>query len=144
MVFLREIGLSAERNLQQSLDRGAVDIWLLQRESGGKLGAVQCRPWGDRPVEVKSIQELAAIMAAEGMDYGAAIAPAGFSREARSFVRGRSIELIDGLEFVRQIRRLPKETQQRLLREVKAEDFQARSRLCTAAAGQPTEVTLAL
>lgn len=145
MVFLRELGFSAERNGPHSLDRGVVDIWLLQEDGAGKLGAVQCQPWNGQPVEVKSIQELAAIMVAQGIDHGAVIAPAGFSKEARRFVEGRNIELIEGRTFVRIIRALPKETQQRLLREVKAEDFPSRSRLlATAPAERTPQVTVAM
>jgi restriction endonuclease Mrr len=110
--FLAEIGFQAVRNSEASHDHGVVDLWLW---SDRKIGAVQCHPGADSAVAARPIQALAVIMAANALGHGVVFTQGIFSREARAFVEGRSIELIDGEDFVRKLGTIPEEIQQKLL-----------------------------
>ena len=71
---------------------GGVDIEL-------RLGAdkylVQCKQWKTQQVGVAVVRELFGVMSAEHAVGGFVVASGQFTKEARRFVEGRSIELVD-------------------------------------------------
>jgi len=75
---------------------GGIDIEL--RKNGERF-LVQCKHWKVHNVGVSVVRELFGVMAAEGVDGGFVICSGTFTRDAKNFARGKSIELIgaDGL-----------------------------------------------
>lgn len=57
---------------------------------------VQCKQWKAYKVSVNVVRELYGVMAAQGVAGGFVVTSGVFTADARSFVQGRNIELIDG------------------------------------------------
>lgn len=72
---------------------GGVDLKLTRR---GETFLVQCKHWKAFKVPVQVVRELYGVMAAEGAAGGFVVTSGAFTSEARAFVRGCNIELIDG------------------------------------------------
>ena len=72
---------------------GGID---LQLTKGGEKFLVQCKQWKAYKVPVNVVRELYGVMAAQGVAGGFVVTSGVFTAEARSFVQGRNIELIDG------------------------------------------------
>lgn len=72
---------------------GGID---LQLTKGGETFLVQCKQWKAYKVSVNVVRELYGVMAAQGAGGGFVVTSGVFTAEARSFVQGRNIELIDG------------------------------------------------
>ncbi len=81
---------------------GGIDLILLQN---GHKAIVQCKHWEDYAVGVKVVRELYGIMAAEGADQGILITSSYFTREAENFAYGKPLQLIQGNELSRLIKR---------------------------------------
>ena len=82
---------------------GGVDIELIsQRENASKI-LVQCKARSNHPVGVKEARELLGIMAHRKVAEGILVTSGRFSVEAREFVKGHTLHLIDGPEFLRKI-----------------------------------------
>lgn len=77
---------------------GGVDLVL---KRGGETLLVQCKHWKMDKVGVKVIRELYGVVAAEGATGGIVISSGSFTQEARDFVSGKAIELLDGAELLR-------------------------------------------
>lgn len=71
---------------------GGVDIEL---RSGSDKYLVQCKQWKTSQVGVAVVRELFGVMTAEHAVGGFVVASGQFTEEARRFVEGRSIELVD-------------------------------------------------
>lgn len=72
---------------------GGVDLRLAK---GCETFLVQCKHWKAFKVPVQVVRELYGVMAAEGAAGGFVVTSGAFTSEARAFVRGCNIELIDG------------------------------------------------
>jgi restriction system protein len=72
---------------------GGVDLKL---KKNGELWLVQCKQWKAYKVPVTIVRELYGVMAAQRATGGFVITCGVFTAEARSFVKGHPIELIDG------------------------------------------------
>jgi len=72
---------------------GGIDLQLTR---GGETFLVQCKQWKAYKVSVNVVRELYGAMAAQGAAGGFVVTSGVFTAEARSFVRGHNIELIDG------------------------------------------------
>ena len=72
---------------------GGVDLRLAK---GCETFLVQCKHWKAFKVPVQVVRELYGVMAAEGAAGGFVVTSGAFTSEARAFVRGCKIELIDG------------------------------------------------
>ncbi|MDD2545407.1 MAG: restriction endonuclease [Burkholderiaceae bacterium] len=72
---------------------GGID---LQLTKGGETFLVQCKQWKAYKVSVSVVRELYGVMAAQGAAGGFVVTSGVFTAEARSFVQGRNIELMDG------------------------------------------------
>jgi len=57
---------------------------------------VQCKQWRAYKVSVSVVRELFGVMASQGATGGFVVTSGTFSADARSFVAGKNIELIDG------------------------------------------------
>ncbi len=72
---------------------GGIDLQLTR---GGETFLVQCKQWKAYKVSVNVVRELYGVMAAQGAAGGFVVTFGVFTADARSFVQGRNIELIDG------------------------------------------------
>jgi restriction system protein len=72
---------------------GGID---LQLTTAGETFLVQCKHWKAYKVSVKVVREIYGVMAAQGAAGGFVVTSGVFTAEARSFVQGCNIELIDG------------------------------------------------
>jgi len=72
---------------------GGIDLKLTR---GGETFLVQCKQWKAYKVSVNIVRELYGVMAAKGAAGGFVVTSGVFTADARAFVQGRNIELIDG------------------------------------------------
>jgi restriction system protein len=79
---------------------GGVDIIL---KKGTEKILVQCKQWKMKKVGVKLVRELYGVVIAEGASEGVVISSGIFTREARTFARGKPLELIDGEGLLKMI-----------------------------------------
>jgi restriction system protein len=73
---------------------GGIDLEL---RKGSEVFLVQCKQWRAYKVSVNVVRELFGVMASLGATGGFVVTSGTFSADARAFVEGRNIELIDGL-----------------------------------------------
>jgi restriction system protein len=83
---------------------GGVD---LQLRKGGETFLVQCKHWRAQKVSVAVVRELYGAMAAAGASGGFVVTSGAFTADARSFARGRNVELIDGEALQRWFKDIP-------------------------------------
>jgi HJR/Mrr/RecB family endonuclease len=79
---------------------GGVDIELIAQRENVPAILVQCKARRKSPVGVKEARELLGIMAHRKVVEGILITSGRFSVEAREFVKGHTLRLIDGSEFL--------------------------------------------
>lgn len=72
---------------------GGID---LQLRKGSEVFLVQCKQWSAYKVSVNVVRELFGVMASQGATGGFVVTSGTFTPDARSFVEGKNIELIDG------------------------------------------------
>ena len=72
---------------------GAVDLVL---KKGEAIFLVQCRQWRDIQIGVNIVRDLHRMMASKGAAGGFVLTTGVFTEEARSFARGKHIELMGG------------------------------------------------
>lgn len=80
---------------------GGVDLVLTY--ASGERQIVQCKHWTNRRVGVKPVRELWGVVPDEKADGAIFVTSGSFSPEAIAFVRGKSLELIDGPKLHRMI-----------------------------------------
>lgn len=90
--YYRRKGFRVRENPHGGAD-GGVDLWL---ENDDGLHLVQCKQWRARKVGVEIVRELYGVMAAEGAAGGSVVNSGSFTEAARSFARGKPIDLIGG------------------------------------------------
>ncbi|MGX5914801.1 restriction endonuclease [Aliidiomarina sp. Khilg15.8] len=76
---------------------GGVD---LKASKDGQNFLVQCKHWKARKVSVQVVRELFGVMAAKGSDGAFVVASGDFTDEAKRFVQGRNIKLINGRDIL--------------------------------------------
>ncbi|MGY6276735.1 restriction endonuclease [Methylomonas sp. MgM2] len=79
---------------------GGIDLML---KKGGEIFLVQCKQWRAFKVSVNIVRELYGVMAAQGATGGFVVTSGTFTEDAKSFAKGRNIELIDGSGLSRMI-----------------------------------------
>ncbi|MBI5692363.1 MAG: restriction endonuclease [Verrucomicrobia bacterium] len=91
------------------LVRPAIDKDIALRREGAETPQVLVRCAGSEQgvVSVKLVRELLGTLAAEGVETGWVVAPAGFAREARTFAAQHGLRLIDAAELIERLRDLP-------------------------------------
>lgn len=72
---------------------GGIDLVLLK---GKERFLVQCKQWRALKVGVTVVRELFGVISAEGATGGFVVTSGSFTEDAREFVKGRNIKLIDG------------------------------------------------
>lgn len=72
---------------------GGVD---LKVSKDGQNFLVQCKHWKARKISVQVVRELFGVMMAKGSDGAFVVASGGFTNDAKRFVLGRNITLING------------------------------------------------
>lgn len=72
---------------------GGVDLVLTKN---GQTVLVQCKQWKTFKVGVKTVRELYGVMAAQKAQGGVVVSSGVFTHEAKDFVTGKNIALIDG------------------------------------------------
>jgi restriction system protein len=98
--FFRRQGFSAVNNFDAGPD-GGVDVLL---SKGTDRYLVQCKHWRALRVGVQPVRELYGVMAAQRVAGGFVVTSGTFTDEARKFVEGRELKLIDGQALRRGIR----------------------------------------
>lgn len=81
---------------------GGVDL-RLRRE--GETSIVQCKRWKTSKVGVKLVRELFGVMTAEKADRAIFITSGFYTEEARDFAESQPIELVDGTQLAKMMRR---------------------------------------
>ncbi|AKH68794.1 topoisomerase-like C4 zinc finger-containing protein [Spongiibacter sp. IMCC21906] len=97
--IFREQGFQVEERGLQGPD-GGVDLVL---RKGGEKYLVQCKHWRSLKVGVPVVRELYGAIAAEGAVGGFVATTGQFTADAKRFVKGRNIELLDGQKLKRQM-----------------------------------------
>ena len=72
---------------------GGVDLVLTK---GRESTLVQCKQWRAQKVGVRTVRELYGVMAARGAAHGIVVSAGDFTPDARKFVSGRNIDLLNG------------------------------------------------
>jgi restriction system protein len=75
---------------------GGVDL-ILKKDN--ELFLVQCKQWRAYKVSVNVVRELLGVMVSKGAAGGFVVTSGVFTTEARSFVKGQNIDLIDGVRL---------------------------------------------
>lgn len=94
---------------------GGIDIKLYQDDSGSPTSIVQCKAWNSRQVGVKQIREFLGVMTHEKIAKGFYMTSGEYSDDAKKTAKANGITLIDGEMLLMMIKRLPEESQKRLL-----------------------------
>lgn len=79
---------------------GGIDIRLIKEQA---LYLVQCKHWKRSRVGVKIVRELYGVMSAENATGGYVVTSGGFTADAKKFVSGKNISLVDGDELDRML-----------------------------------------
>ena len=102
---------------------GGIDIYLYKGEDSTPFAGVQCKAWRNRSIGVKEIRELYGIVKGNGLKHGIFITCRDFTIDAREFAEGKALKLIDGLELVKILNRLPKEKRQTVNEKILTENY---------------------
>lgn len=111
--YYREKGIKAEATSIGA--DGGIDIKLYQDDSGNPTAIVQCKAWNSKQVGVKEIREFLGVMTHEKITKGFYMTSGEFSIDAKGTATANKITLINGDLFLAMIKRLPEESQIRLL-----------------------------
>lgn len=123
--FFRESGVAATTHAGDE-DLSAGDIRLHQdpRRPGAVTAVVRCVPWGPI-IDVWAVRALAESQRQERAERAFFMAPAGFAPEALAFAAKGKMTLFDSRLMLALIRRLPDDSQQRLLELASTGDWTA-------------------
>ena len=72
---------------------GGIDLVMVK---GGETFLVQCKQWKAFKVGVEIVRAMYGVMAAKGAAGGFVVTSGRFTAEARTFARGRNLDLVDG------------------------------------------------
>jgi restriction system protein len=94
---------------------GGVDVQLFQAGQPSPAMIIQCKAWDAYKVGVKPVRELFGVMAADKVVNGAFFTTGEFTTEAEEWARDKSLDLVDGREFITRIGQLTPDQQSTLL-----------------------------
>lgn len=80
---------------------GGVDLVLTK---GSEKFLVQCKQWKANKVGVNVVRELYGVMAAKGATGGFVVTSGRFTDDAKAFIEGRNVQLVDGLQLFAMIK----------------------------------------
>ncbi len=101
---------------------GGIDIKLYQEGSTEPSAIAQCKSWKSK-VGVKAIREFIGVMSHEKVSKGYYLTPSGFTDEAKEIAKPNGLILFSGDMILTMIKRLPKESQDKLLALVYLKDY---------------------
>jgi restriction system protein len=103
---------------------GGVDIEVAKPGSSSPLFIVQCKAWNSSRVGVKPVRELLGVRAARKVPLALFVTSGEYTPEAREFAATvEHLKLLTGRELLSQIKELPVDVQQTLLREITRGDY---------------------
>lgn len=76
---------------------GGIDLVL---KRGGEIFLVQCKHWKAQRVSVQVVRELYGVMSARGAVGGFVVTSGTYTKDAKKFAAGTSVELVDGTLLV--------------------------------------------
>jgi len=91
---------------------GGIDIKIADK-NGRILAIGQCKAW-NKPVGVSLIREFYGVMASEQIKHGIFFTTSIYSQDAIEFARNKSLQLINGDEFIRLINGLNEENKRKI------------------------------
>jgi len=97
--YFRRNGYKVTRDGGNGPD-GGVDLKL---RSGSETHLVQCKQWRAHKVGVQPVREFYGVMTAHGATGGYFISSGQYTAEAKAFVRGLNLELVDGEKLKKMI-----------------------------------------
>lgn len=92
---------------QERSPGGDVDIELRKRGDARPRVLVQCVPGSHGVVHAKGLRELFASLAAEGVEFGWCVSPAGFAKDAKDYAAAHKIVLVGSSELHNLMREVP-------------------------------------
>jgi restriction system protein len=102
---------------------GGVDLRLYLGAATTPAALVQCKAWQSWKVGVAEVRAHYGVMASEGVNEGIVVTTSHFTKEAVEWVRGKSLNLIDGDDLLKRLANLPPEDQAHILRLITSGDF---------------------
>jgi len=106
---------------------GGVDINLYKEGSDCPSIIVQCKSRSSSKVGVKPVREFFGVMASEEVKKGFFMATGDFTSDAIDFAKGKSLDLVSGKRFFDLIKKLPSQSQMRLLKVATKGDYKVPS-----------------
>lgn len=103
---------------------GGVDFYLYANATKQKIGAVQCKSWSKRQIDVKVMRELQGVVASEQLKLGLLMYSGKLSKAAEEFIVNPavSIKAKGNNDILKEILKLDTEKQNQLLTEIFTED----------------------
>ncbi len=108
---------------------GGVDFYLYATATKQKIGAVQCKSWSKRQIDVKVVRELQGVVASEQLKLGLLMYSGKLSKSAEEFIANPavSVKAQGNKDILKEINKLDAEKQEQLLNELFTEDYQVPS-----------------
>ena len=104
---------------------GGVDFYLRARETNKRIGAVQCKSWKTKQVDVKTVRELQGVITSENLKLGLLMYSGVLSEAAKEFINKPTVSVKEqgASEIYKQVVLLTEQEQSNLLAEVVKEDY---------------------
>ena len=108
---------------------GGVDFYLYATATEQKIGAVQCKSWSKRQIDVKVVRELQGVVASEELKLGLLMYSGKLSKAAEEFIANPavSVKAQGNIDILNEIHKLDAEKQIQLINELFTEDHQVPS-----------------
>ena len=108
---------------------GGVDFFLYAKTTKKKIGAVQCKSWGKRQIDVKVLRELQGVVASEQLKLGLLMYSGVLSKGAIEFMKKPAVNIkAQGpADILAELYKLPPAAQTRLLNEMTRGDYESPS-----------------
>jgi restriction system protein len=108
---------------------GGVDFYLHATATKQKIGAVQCKSWSKRQIDVKVVRELQGVVASEQLKLGLLMYSGTLSTAAKEFIANPavSIKVQGNKHILKEIQKLETAKQTQMLNELFTEDHQVPS-----------------
>lgn len=94
---------------------GGIDIKIYQDNSDLPTSIAQCKSWNNKFIGVKEIREFLGVMSHEKIAKGFYMTTSEYTSDAKEIAKSNQITLITGEMLLMMIKRLPEESQERLL-----------------------------
>lgn len=102
---------------------GGIDLTLRESLDGPVTAIVQCKAWKTYTVGVKPVRELFGVMHAEGVPRAYFFTSGHFTSEARAFVEGKPLDLINSNKLLFRLNALEKSKRDSILADITESDY---------------------